>query len=225
MQDLGKRIEFHSHTTLSDGLLLPAGLVREAEIRDHAAIAITDHVDASNFEFVIKSILKFVNEQGPELGITVIPGVELSYITPSQIPFYAEKAKQLGAKIVIVHGESPVEPVYPGTNHAAVKLKGLVDILAHPGEITEEDTLLAKQHGIYLELSAKHGHKLGNKHVAAIATAWGADLLVNTDAHSETGLITQIEAYAVAKAAGLKKEAIIKAIKDNPQALLKRISK
>jgi histidinol phosphatase-like PHP family hydrolase len=224
MQDLGKRIDFHTHTNLSDGLLLPAGLVREAEVRGHSAIAITDHVDASNIEFVIKSTVKFVNEQGPELGITVIPGAELSYIPPSQIPFYAERAKQLGAKIIIVHGESPVESVYPGTNHAAVKLKGLVDILAHPGNLSEEDAVLAKQHGIYLELSAKEGHKLGNKHVAAMAAAWGAELLVNTDAHSEKELISQEESYAIAKAAGVKKENIIKVIKDNPLALLKKIS-
>ena len=96
--------------------------------------------------------------------------------------------------------------------------------MAHPGNITVEDVVLAKQHEIYLELSARKGHKKGNKHVVEMAKTWGAKLLVNTDAHSEHDLITQAEAYVVAESAGLKNEMILQAIQDNPQELLKRLS-
>jgi putative hydrolase len=224
MPNLGKRIDFHTHTIFSDGVLLPAALVYEAAARDHSAIVLTDHVDASNLEEVLFGLTKFVKEQGPFLPIRAFAGVELSYLAPELIGKYAQKAKKLGAKLIVVHGESPVETVPKGTNRAALKLKGLVDILAHPGFLTEEETILAKVNHIYLELSARTGHRKGNLHVARMAKQFGAKLLVDTDAHSEKDLITQKEALLIAKGAGLKEEAALKVVRDNPQELLKRIA-
>jgi len=223
MQNLGPRIDFHTHTIFSDGALLPGGLAYEAAAREHSLIAITDHVDASNLEEALFSITKFVKEQGESLPLKVIPGVEISYLAPRLIEAYAKRARELGAKIIVVHGESPVEPVPRGTNHAALQLKGLVDILAHPGWITEEDALLAKINGIFLEISSRKGHRKANRHLAKLAKKVGARLLVNTDAHSEKDLITQKEAYLIARAAGLKKEAALQVVRDNPQELIKRI--
>ncbi len=144
MENLGSRVEFHSHSIFSDGLLLPAALIREAEVRGHSALSITDHVDASNLEEVISALTHFEKEMRGKLPVKFIPGVEVSYIKPELISEYCRKARKLGARLIIVHGESPVEPVYPGTNHAAVSEKGLVDILAHPGNITEEDSRSAQ---------------------------------------------------------------------------------
>lgn len=223
MKDLGKRIDFHTHTIFSDGALLPGGLVWEAAAREHAAIAITDHADSSNLEEALFAITKYVKEEGDSLPIKVIPGVEISYLAPQLIEKYVKRARELGARIIIVHGESPVEPVPKGTNHAALQLKGLVDILAHPGWITEEDATLSKINGIYLELSARKGHQKGNKHVAKMAQKTGAKLLVNTDAHSEKDLLTQPEALKIAKQTGLSQEEAIRAVRDNPQELIKRI--
>ena len=223
MQNLGPRIDFHAHTIFSDGTLLPGGLAYEAAARGHSVIAITDHADASNLEEALFAITKFVKEQGESLPIQVIPGVEISYLAPKLIEEYAKRARELGAKIVVVHGESPVEPVPKGTNRAALQLKGLVDILAHPGQINEEETLLAKINDIYLELSSRKGHRKANRHVAKMAKQFGAKLLVNTDAHSEKDLILQKEAYLIAQAAGLKKEEAIKVVRDNPQELIKKI--
>jgi histidinol phosphatase-like PHP family hydrolase len=225
MKDLGLRIDFHLHTIFSDGMLLPAAIAYEAAERGHSAIAITDHVDASNIEEVLFALTKFVKEQGDSLPLRVIPGVEISYLEPKLIEKYAKIAKELGAKIIVVHGESPVEPVPKGTNHAALQLKGLVDILAHPGWITEDDFVLAKNNNIYLELSARKGHLKGNLHVAKMAKQFGAKLLVNTDAHSEKDLITQEEAFKVAQDAGLSEEEALVVVKDNPQELLKRIER
>ncbi|MFH1710397.1 MAG: histidinol phosphate phosphatase domain-containing protein [bacterium] len=226
MKDLGKRIDFHIHSIFSDGILLPAAIAREAEVKGHFAIAISDHVDASNLEEVLAALTKFVKKQGKTLSIRVLPGVELSYLRPDLIKDYAMRARKLGAKIVIVHGQSPVEPVIQGTNIESVKLKGLVDILAHPGNsLTEEEAALAKENGVFLELSTRRGHKEGNKHVAQMARKTGAKLLVNTDSHCETDMITQEQAYQVALDAGLNEEEAIKAIKDNPQELLARATK
>lgn len=225
MQNIGQRIDFHLHTIFSDGALLPAALACEAAERGHAAIAITDHVDASNLETVCASLTRFVRKQGRHLPLKVIPGVEISYVAPELIKPMAKKARELGAKIIVVHGESPVEPVPKGTNHAALQLKGLVDILAHPGMVTEEDTILAKVNNIYLELSARKGHRKGNRHVAKMARQFGAKLVVNTDSHSEKNLITQKQALALAQTAGLKRAEAIKAVRDNPLELVRKISR
>lgn len=223
MRELGKRIDFHIHSIFSDGMLLPAAIAREAEVKGHSAIAISDHVDASNLEEVLAALTKFVRKQGKSLALKVLPGVELSYLRPDLIKDYAKQARRLGAKIVIVHGQSPVEPVIPGTNIESLKLKGLVDILAHPGNtLTAEEACLAKDNGIFLELSTRRGHKDGNRHVASIATKVGAKLIVDTDAHSETDLITQEQAYQVAMDAGLSEDDAIKVVRDNPQELLAR---
>jgi histidinol phosphatase-like PHP family hydrolase len=223
MKDLGPRIDFHTHSIFSDGALLPAALAYEAAQRGHSAIAITDHVDASNLEEALFALTKFVKEQGDSLPLKVIPGVEISYLAPKLIEKYVKISRDLGAKLVIVHGESPVEPVPKGTNRAALQLKGLVDILAHPGWITEEEAILAKVNDIYLEISARKGHRRGNRHVVKMAQQFGAKLLVNTDAHSEKDLVSQKEAYNIAQEAGLKRKDAIIAVRDNPQELLKRI--
>ncbi|MFC1496060.1 histidinol phosphate phosphatase domain-containing protein [Candidatus Margulisiibacteriota bacterium] len=223
MKDLGLRYDFHMHTIFSDGSLLPAAIVREAEVKGCSTIALTDHVDPSNMEIVIKAINKFLHEMEEHLPIRVFSGVEISYVKPEIILEYCKKARHLGAKVIVVHGESPVENVYPGTNHAAVSQKGVVDILAHPGNITEEDVKLAAQNEVFLELSARAGHKNGNQHVAKLAKKFGAKLLVNTDAHSEKDLITQQDAFRIAKDAGLSEKDALVAVKENPQELIRRL--
>ncbi len=222
MKDLGPRYDFHMHTIFSDGALLPAAIVREAEIRGASTIALTDHVDASNINIAIPAINKFLEEMQDELPIRVFSGAEVSYIKPENIAKYCKKARSLGAKIIVVHGESPIEKVYPGTNHAAVLESGLVDILAHPGDITDEDVKLAAKNGVFLEITARAGHKKGNAHIAKLAKKYGAKLLVNTDAHTERDLITQEEAFKLAKEAGLSDKDALTVIKDNPQELIKR---
>ena len=106
---------------------------------------------------------------------------------------------------MVVHGESPIEPVAEGTNLAAVQCPE-VDILAHPGFITLEEARLAGENGVYLELTSRQGHCLANGHVASLAKKLGAKLVLNTDAHSATDLITREEASRVARGAGLTEE-------------------
>ena len=218
------RYDFHAHSIFSDGALLPAALIREAEIRGHLALAITDHVDASNIEEVIKALVHFGKEMKGKLPIKFFPGVEISYVKPEFIPEYCKKARKLGAKVIVVHGQSPVEPVYEGTDHVAVKQKGLVDILAHPGNsLTEEDALLAAKNGVFLEISCRRGHREGNRHVAEMARKTGAKLLVNTDCHNDTDLVTYEQALLVAKEAGLSDLEAKAALTDNPLELIRRI--
>ncbi len=211
---MAKRIEFHTHTLLSDGELLPSELIRRAFVADHEAIAITDHVDFSNIESVIRSTKRATEAS---TGLEVLVGVEITHVPPEKIPKLVYKAKALGAEVVVVHGETLTEPVAPGTNHAAVSLEE-VNILAHPGLINEEDVRLARQHSIYLELSARSGHNMANGHVAQS----GADLLVNTDCHG-IELISVNEAQKVAQGAGLDQKTAERVTRQNAQTLLSEI--
>ncbi len=225
MNNLGSRYEFHSHSIFSDGALLPAALIREAEVKGNIGLALTDHVDQSNIEEVLKALTKFEKETRGKLPIKFFPGAEVSYVAPKYIADYCKKARRLGAKVVVVHGESPSEQVYPGTNHAAVKEAGLVDILAHPGAISEEDAILAAQNGVFLEITARRGHKEGNRHVAEMARRYGAKTIVDTDCHSEADLITQEQAFALCKEAGMTDEEALTTVRDNPLELVKRIER
>ena len=64
-------IDLHTHTFASDGVLCPAELARRAEAAGLAAIAITDHADASNLERLVRETVTFVRETQPYLRIRV----------------------------------------------------------------------------------------------------------------------------------------------------------
>jgi putative hydrolase len=176
-------IDLHTHTFLSDGVLSPAELVRRAEEAGYSAIGIADHVDASNIEQVISALLRFyADTHGLYEKIKIIPAVEITHVPPVQIASLVRKARHLGARIVICHGETICEPVYPGTNRAAIMAK--VDILAHPGIITPEEASLAAEHNVHLELTSRYSHGLANGRVARLALDHGAPLVLNSDFHA-----------------------------------------
>jgi histidinol phosphatase-like PHP family hydrolase len=219
-KNLGSRIDLHLHSLLSDGVLTPSEVVQRCYAADHSAIALTDHADSSNLERILKELKTFVNEQGKNFPLKVFIGIEITHVSPKDIPTLAEKARKLGAQIVIVHGETLLEPVIQGTNHAVCSTTGLINILAHPGLIAEEDIVLAKKNNIYLELTSRRLHALTNGHVVKLALKHGAKMIVNTDGHSPEDYIAQSFAFKVAKGAGLPDEEAIKTIKDYPMEII-----
>lgn len=221
---LGKRCDFHTHTLLSDGELLLSEHVRRVEEMGYKYIGITDHADISNIEYILKNIYKFIHTEGKYYDVRILPGVELTHVPPELTDDLARVAKEKGAKVVVVHGETIVEPVKKGTNYNSVNSK-YVDILAHPGLITEEEVVLAKENNVFLELSARKGHSLTNGHVAKLAIKHGAKLLVNSDAHTPEDFITQEFAYKVALSAGLTQEQAYEVVEKNPALLKEKIDK
>jgi histidinol phosphatase-like PHP family hydrolase len=197
-------IDLHTHTFLSDGVLLPSELIRRAEVRGYRAIALTDHVAVSNLDFVVPRLVRLAAQIAAHVRIRVLAGAEITHAPPAMIAALTQQARQLGATLVVVHGETPVEPVAPGTNRAAIEAG--VDILAHPGLITAEDASLAARRGVRLEITARRGHCLTNGHVALAAKAAGAQLVLNTDAHEPGDLIDLAFARTVALGAGLGDE-------------------
>ncbi len=194
-------IDLHTHTLFSDGELLPSELVRRAEAIGYRAIALTDHVDYSNYKFVLERLWETVEILNENTSLLVIPGVEITHVPPLKIPELIEKCREEGALIVVVHGETIVEPVSPGTNRAAIE--GRADILAHPGLITKEEAELAKERGVFLEITTRRGHSITNGHVAKLATEVGAPMVINTDSHSPGDLVTRSFALKVGVGAGL----------------------
>ncbi|MCL6615366.1 MAG: histidinol phosphate phosphatase domain-containing protein, partial [Firmicutes bacterium] len=129
--------DFHTHTTLSDGELTPCELIRRAKVAGYTALALTDHVGRGSLARIIAELKEDRALAAAHWEIQVLVGVELTHVPAAAIADLAKEARRLGAEIVVVHGESPVEPVEPGTNLAAASCPW-VDILAHPGVITQE---------------------------------------------------------------------------------------
>jgi histidinol phosphatase-like PHP family hydrolase len=206
-------IDLHTHTIFSDGELIPSELIRRAEVKGYTAIGLTDHVDFTNIEAVLSSIpkAKYLEDV---MNIKILAGVELTHVPPEKIESITTLARRLGAELVVVHGETPVEPVRPGTNLAAIK--AAVDILAHPGFLTPEEADLARDNDVCLEITSRSGHNITNGHVVRLAKAAGAKMVVNTDAHSPDDLIDTKRAIQIAVGAGLTQEEAKEIVTNHP---------
>ena len=196
----------HTHTLLSDGELLPFELVRRAVAAGYKALGITDHVDISNMDHVIPRVVKAVRKLKGLVPIEIVPGVEITHAPPELIGEMVKEARELGACVVVVHGETLAEPVLEGTNRAAIEAGA--DILAHPGLISIEDILYANEKSVALEITSRKGHSLSNGHVAHMAIKFGAQIVINTDSHSPGDLISRDLAEKVLMGAGIGRERV-----------------
>ena len=64
------KVDFHIHTWFSDGSISPAELVKQAKENGYDKIAITDHDGIDG--------IKEAQEAGRQLGLEIIPGIELA---------------------------------------------------------------------------------------------------------------------------------------------------
>lgn len=214
-------IDLHTHSIFSDGSLIPSELAQRAYAAGYEALAITDHVDHSNIDFILPRIIKVCSKITENGNINVLPGIEITHVDPRDISRLADDARKLGAKIVVVHGETVVEPVPPGTNLAA--LKSAIDILAHPGLLTEEEARVAVERGIYLEITTRKGHSLSNGHVVQIARKFKANLVLNNDAHAPDDFVSSNMATKVARGAGLNDDEI-SVMFENSKRIVQKVS-
>ncbi len=199
-------IDLHNHTLFSDGELIPAELIQRHEAMGNKAVALTDHADPSNIDVILPKALEVVASLNRYHTVKALAGVELTHVPPALIEPMARQARDMGAHIVVVHGETIVEPVPRGTNLAAIEAG--VDILAHPGLITADEVELAARKGVALEITARKGHSLTNGHVARLALEFGATMVINTDAHAPGDLINREMAFKVGLGAGLNAQQV-----------------
>lgn len=197
-------IDLHTHSTFSDGALIPSELARRAEAKGYKALAITDHADHSTLDWIVPRMVEVCGKISAVFSLRVLPGVELTHVHPAHIAELTREARRMGARIVVVHGETLVEPVRPGTNLAAIEAS--VDILAHPGLIPDDEAALAAKRGVFLEITSRKGHSLTNGHVLHMARKHGAGLVLDTDSHEPGDLLERDFAEKIARGAGMTEE-------------------
>jgi len=202
----------HTHTLLSDGGLLPSEVAVRYMAAGYKVIAITDHADYCNIKSVVSAITDFCKHWPKGSIIKVLPGIELTHLPPEQFRPLAKYARAHGIKVIVAHGETPVEPVIQGTNRAA--LLSDIDILAHPGKISDEDAQLAAKRGIFLELTSRSGHSETNAFVVSQAKKFKAKLILNHDSHEPEDIISPRELEKTGLTCGLNQADIDKTYQD-----------
>lgn len=217
------RYDFHAHTFLTDGETSATDMWCQAVELGHGALAITDHLYTEDPRPMLDRLLQEQRAFEVE-GFTTLVGVELSMIPPKRIEAAALAARRAGAEIVIVHGETPVEPVPVGTNRAALT-SNAIDVLAHPGFLLEDEAELARAHDVLLELTPRRGHSIGNGIVAQLALKVGADMVVDSDAHAPDQLVRLEFARKIALGAGVPLSQVQRVLGEAPRRLLKKCGK
>lgn len=181
-------VDLHTHSSYSDGLLSPAALVAEAAARGVRFLGLTDHDTVAG--------IPEAQQAGAELGVEVIPGVELSTALAS-----GEDIHLLGYF---------VDPSHPEL------LAGLAAFAAARQERAARILARLREIGIALdedEVYALSGHgTIGRPHIARALVAAGhaADLsdafsrLIgrNKPAYIPRPRVDPRDAIALVKAAG-----------------------
>ena len=209
--------DFHVHTSFREGTLIPSELAQRLWVMGCAGVAMTDHVDCSNLGPALDCVLSFVEQYQDAWPMAIIPGVELTHVPPAKIEALTQRARAAGARWVVVHGETLSEPVAPGTNRAAIEAG--VDLVAHPGLITDQEAELAAASGVYLEISMRKGHCLANGWVAARARQAGAKLLLDSDTHSSADIVGAGPRRRIAQGAGLSPREVEQVWTDSAQVI------
>ena len=95
--------------------------MRRAFVRRYKLIAVTDHVGVGNIELVTRTLVKDCEMATKRWAILSLLGVEITHVPKDDIDQVAQAARLLGATLVVVHGETVVEPIAPGTNGTAAR--------------------------------------------------------------------------------------------------------
>jgi histidinol phosphatase-like PHP family hydrolase len=125
--------------------------------------------------------------------------------------------RKKGIKIIIGHGQTTAEPVFQGTNRAAIEAD--IDILAHPGYISDDDAKLAKDRGIFLEITSREGHNRTNAFVVKQALKFKAKMILSHDSHNPEDIISPAQLKKVGIKAGLTAGQIASIYKDTAKFL------
>jgi putative hydrolase len=197
--------DFCLHSSLSDGRSTPALMLAHAAALGLRAVALAEHADGVTLERVLADVQKVCAAYSALVDVMVVPAVELTGVPPACLAEEIQRARYLGARVVLVHGEGLGSGAAPGTNAAAIE--GRADILAHPGLLSPAETQVAATLGVALELTARSGHCLANGHVWRQAQLAGAPVVVTSGAHTHGEMLGPGGLRAVALGAGMDEDA------------------
>jgi len=216
------RCDFHTHTVITDGELLPIESIRRARVLGYKAIAITEHLGAEDPAPLLERLKQECRMGSEGFGVQAFFGVEITHVPPKFIAAVAGRARKAGAQVILVHGETVAEPVARGTNWAAVGSD--IDILAHPGLLAPREARATAAKGIFLEVTSRPGHAYTNGHVVATGRAAGAAFLINSDSHAPKDMMGEDMAARIGMGAGLDQKELHRTLKDNPRQLIRRLA-
>lgn len=144
--------------------------------------------DGSNFSRLAE-ISKQVRRLSLYANVEAWTGVELCHMPPALLPDAVSEAREAGAGLVLVYGESITDQVEQGSNFAAIEAGA--DIVTHPGLIDAEAAAFAAEKGVALEFTSCQRHALANAHTAAMALRHGAPLVRGSGACRAEELTTR----------------------------------
>ena len=144
--------------------------------------------DGSDFSQLAQMAAQ-VRRLGLYANVEAWAGVELRHIPPALLPEAVREAREAGAALVLVHGESIMDQVEQGTNFAAIEAGA--DIVANPGLIDAEAAAFAAEKGVALEFTSCPRHALANAHTAAVALKYGVPLVRGSRASRAEELTTR----------------------------------
>lgn len=130
--------------------------------------------DGSNFPR-IDELSKQVRRLSLYANVEAWAGVELCHVPPALLPDAVREAREAGAALVLVYGESITDQVEQGANFAAIEAGA--DIVTHPGLIDAEAAAFAAEKGVALEFTSCPRHAFANAHTASMAMRHGALLV------------------------------------------------
>lgn len=216
-------IDLHTHTNRSDGTFEPAELVKLASERGLEVVAITDHDTTDGLEEAVAA--------GLELGVEVVPGVELSaehrgtsvhvlcyWIDPENDELQAELSRLRSERFL--RGEAMVGKLqslgYPISFERVRHIAGTGNIVRpHVAQALVEAGVVATEEEAFDRLIGDDGPAYVPKHaldpleaLALVRRAGGACVLAHPGMWSADAPVPEelIEAMAEAGMAGLEAE-------------------
>ena len=158
----GYKVDYHIHTTSSDGNMRPVEIVKQAKDLEYDSIAITDH---NNVDGVQEALLA-----GEAVGLKVVPGIEIAAETEAAVGLHI-----LGYNIDIENHELK-EFLKELIENRKRRNTALFSTLQEMGyDISEEDIKVGKNSFISRQLIA--GALVGKGYIENAKDAFGGNIL------------------------------------------------
>lgn len=221
--------DLHMHTTATDGTASIREMIEAARERQLKFIAITDHskrvtmangLDAARLRAHWQEIRQIREEYS---DITVLCGIECDILEDARLDLPDDVLAEADWVIAVLHYglKQPQKQIMERLLHAVRNPH--VDAIGHPSgrivgrrpgaDIHFPDLFkAAADHGVLMEINA-HPSRLDLDDIQAAAAAYdyGIPIVINTDAHSTSGLDVMQYGVDQARRAGLEKQHIANA--------------
>jgi predicted metal-dependent phosphoesterase TrpH len=204
----GRRVDLHTHTIFSDGLLTPEDLVDRAVHRQLAAIAVTDHDSVDGME----------RAQAAAHGrIEVVPGVEISsaldghdlhilgyYIDPEHAPLLdrlarfqderRERARRIVERLTEVGVRLDMEEVMSAAGPGVVGRPHVAAVMVRAGVVGGMDEAFRRYLGIHGSAFVPRPSFRPQEAIALIHGANGLSVLAHPGANLAEAVVERLAA-------------------------------